>query len=104
MNPATAVASVVAGFPSPALRMQAYSFTVTAVDAYGRQATSYRGTVKLLSDDALVYSDGYTFTDADAGIHVFTTAFHTAGTHYLRAEDVAPGSLFGVQDGIVAVP
>lgn len=101
MNPATAVALVVAGFPSPAHRMQAYSFTVTAVDAYGSQATKYRGTVKLLSDDALVYSDGYTFTDADAGIHAFRKAFHTAGTHYLRAVDHVFRDFFGEQDGIV---
>jgi hypothetical protein len=102
VTPAAASYLVVAGFPSPALRMQAYNFTVTAYDVYGNVATGYTGTVTFSSDEshADLPSD-YTFTAADAGVHTFSATFNRFGTFYLRVRDTANPSITGEQDGIV---
>jgi hypothetical protein len=63
--------------------MQAYSFTVTAVDAYGNVATGYTGTIHFSSDeDHADLAADYTFTAADAGTHTFVAAFNRFGTFY----------------------
>jgi hypothetical protein len=92
----------VSGYPSGGSTFEFHTFTVMAIDAFGNQVTNYSGKVHLSSDDALLPED-YAFTDADAGMHVFTTAFQTAGTHCLRAVDVAMGSWVGEEDDIVVV-
>jgi hypothetical protein len=102
VNAAAMAGFLVFGYPQFHPTFEFNDFTVEAVDQFGNQVTSYRGRVTLLSDDALTPPD-YTFTDADNGIAVFTAAFQTDGTHYLRAQDVATASLFGEQDGIVVV-
>ena len=70
---------------------------VTAVDAFGNTATSYRGKVHFTCTDgnAVLPSD-YTFTALDGGSHTFVTgfAFPTLGTWSLTAFDNASG--FGV--------
>jgi hypothetical protein len=99
VNAAAMAGFAVFGYPSGGSTFEFHTFTVEAVDAFGNQVTNYRGTVHLSSDDALLPGD-YTFTDADAGLHVFTTAFQIAGTHYLRAVDTAMMSLFGEEDDI----
>jgi hypothetical protein len=104
VTPAAASYLVVAGFPSPALRMHAYAFTVTAYDAYGNVATGYTGTVTFSSDES--HADlpaDYTFTAADAGVHTFSATFNRFGTFYLRARDRDNPSLSGTQLGIVVV-
>jgi hypothetical protein len=90
------------GYPSGGSTFEFHTFTVMAIDAFGNQVTNYRGTVHLSSDDALLPED-YTFTADDAGMHVFTTAFQTAGTHYLRAVDTVFANLFGEEDGIEVI-
>jgi hypothetical protein len=95
---------VFSGFPSVALRKQAYTFTVTAVDAYGNVATGYTGTVHFSSDES--HADlpaDYTFTAADAGTHTFSATFNRFGTFYLSATDKAHPSIFGEEDGIEVV-
>jgi hypothetical protein len=102
--PAVASYLVVAGFPSPALRMHAYDFTVTAYDAYGNVATGYTGVVTFSSDeDHADLPADYSFTAADAGVHTFSATFNRFGTFYLRARDRANPSLTGTQLGIVVV-
>jgi hypothetical protein len=104
VNPAAASYLVVAGFASPASRMQAYSFTVTAYDAYGNVATGYTGTVTFSSDEG--HADlpaDYTFTAADAGTHTFTAAFNRFGTFSLIATDTADPSITGSEDNIEVV-
>ncbi|KQT02447.1 hypothetical protein ASG23_03785 [Cellulomonas sp. Leaf395] len=77
-------AAVVAGVP--------FDVTVTALNAAGRPATAYRGTVRFATDDVLVRTlpDAYTFTRADRGTHTFTgLTLVGTGPHRLIARDVS---------------
>jgi hypothetical protein len=104
VTPAAARYLVVAGFPSPALRRQAYSFTVTAYDAYGNVATGYTGTVHFTSDEGHAdLPNDYTFTAADAGTHTFSATFNRFGTFYLRATDTMDPGTTGEEEGIQVV-
>ena len=54
----------------------AQNVTITARDAYGNLATSYRGTLAFTSTDLQVAMlSTYTFTAADAGSHTFSVTF-----------------------------
>ena len=61
-----APSTVVAGVP--------FDVTVTVLNAAGRPAVAYRGTVRLATDDPLVRTlpGAYTFTRTDRGTHTFT--------------------------------
>jgi hypothetical protein len=100
VTPAAATTLIVAGFPSPASQGQAYTFTVTAYDAYGNVATGYTGSITFSSNDSQAdLPTGYTFTAAD-GVQTFTAAFHQTGSFYLRATDTMDPSITGEEDGI----
>src|SRR5207247_475339 len=59
-------------------------------DAWGNLVTGYVGTVKLSSSDPLgVLPASYTFTAADAGVHVFSVTLKTAGSKSLTVTDAA---------------
>jgi hypothetical protein len=104
VTPAAASYLVVAGFPSPARQEQAYSFTVTAYDAYGNVATGYAGTIHFSSNDREAdLPNDYTFRAADAGTHTFIATFHETGIFYLRATDTSNPSITGEQDNIVVI-
>jgi hypothetical protein len=86
----------------------AHSVTVTALDAYGNVATGYRGTVHFTSSDTKAgLPADYTFTGADAGVHVFpktvspALTLKTAGSQWVRATDKVTATITGVQSGIV---
>ena len=82
----------------------AYSFTVTALDAYGNVATGYRGTVHFSSSDPRAKLHGnYTFSQADAGVHVFHVTFQTTGTQTVTVSDTADPSLKGTSTGVKVV-
>ena len=82
-----AVGFVLAGSPIAAVGTP-YSFTVTAVDAYGKVATGYRGTVHFSSSDRYAQLPGsYTFTATDAGSHSFGVVFRTTGIQSLSVVD-----------------
>ena len=74
------------------------AFNVTAQDAYGNTAPTYRGTVHLSSSDlqALLSPDG-TFTAGDNGTHQFSAAFLTAGMQTLTATDTQTGTIVGTE-------
>jgi invasin-like protein/quinohemoprotein amine dehydrogenase alpha subunit-like protein/IPT/TIG domain-containing protein len=76
----------------------AQSVTVTARDAYGNTTPAYRGAVRFTSTDpAAVLPADYTFTAADAGVHVFgTPVFKTAGARSLTVTDKVTSSITGV--------
>jgi hypothetical protein len=104
VNPAAASYLVVAGYPSPVIRMTFNTFTVTAYDPYGNVATGYTGTVTFSSDeDHASLPDDYTFTAADMGTHTFSAAFNRFGTFYLAANDTVNPSITGMQSGIEVV-
>jgi len=91
----------VAGFPSNTAAGDPHNLTVTAMDAFGNVAVSYRGIVHLSSSDpqAVLPAD-YTFTAADNGVHQFSVALKTVGVQSLTATDTVSGSITGSQGGI----
>jgi parallel beta-helix repeat protein len=67
-----------------------FNVTVSALDPFGNSDPSYKGTVHLSSTDSQgVMPADYPFTSADAGSHVFSVTFNTAGTQTLTATDSA---------------
>jgi hypothetical protein len=104
VNPAAAVALVVSGFPATATHGVAYSFTVTAVDAYGNVATGYRGKIHFTSSDgaALLPAD-YTLLAGDKGQHTFTATLSTLGLQSVTATDTVTASITGTEGGITVV-
>jgi uncharacterized delta-60 repeat protein len=96
-----AVTFSVTGFPSPTTAGVLKSITVTARDANGNVAGSYRGTVHLTSSDPrAVLPYYYTFTNLDQGAHTFPVALLTAGSQSLTATDTVTGSITGKEAGI----
>jgi hypothetical protein len=86
----------VAGLPSPLLAGVASGFTVTALDATGRIATSYTGTVRITATDSgAVLPVNYTFVSADAGSHTFSVTFRHLGMQTLAATDADTYSITG---------
>src|SRR5438132_1495771 len=77
---------------------QAFNLTVTALNAQGTPASTYRGTVHFTSTDAAsVLPADYTFTSADAGVHQFSVTLKTAGSQSVTATDTATASITGSQ-------
>jgi prepilin-type N-terminal cleavage/methylation domain-containing protein len=97
-----AASLAVTGYPSPTVSGVSHSFTVTAKDAGGNVATSYRGTVHFTSSDSVaVLPANYTFTAADNGAHTFPTAtLKTLGTQSITATDTVTSTITGSQTGI----
>jgi hypothetical protein len=87
--PGPAVTLGLTNYPTALTAGASGSFTVTALDASGYVATSYRGTVYLGSTDPLAgYPPAtYTFTAADSGVHTFSFTLDTAGSQQLYAKD-----------------
>jgi hypothetical protein len=101
VNPAAATSLAVFGYPSPTERRVAHDFIVAALDPYGNIATGYTGTVTFSSDeDHADLPDDYTFTAADAGMHVFSATFNRFGTFYLAATDTSDPTITGTQSDI----
>jgi hypothetical protein len=76
-----------------------FSITVTAQDASGNAADSYRGTVHFTSTDTrtgVVLPGDYTFTAADNGVHTFTgVRLVTAGPQSVTATDSVSTTITG---------
>ena len=100
--PGTVSALALSGLPSPYPGSTAHSLTVTAKNASGNTDPSYRGKVHFTSTDpkAVLPAD-YTFTSADAGVHVFSLTLKTYGTQSVTATDTVTSSIKGSQTGIV---
>ena len=70
--------------------------TVTAEDSSANVVSAYTGTVHFIgSDSAGVLPEDYTFTGADAGVHVFQVIFATPGTQSVTATDTLSVSITG---------
>ena len=80
--------SVSAGVP--------FSVTVSAKDPYKNVATGYTGTVHFTSSDAQAgLPADYTFTAADAGMHVFSVTLESNGSQSIAATDTSTASITG---------
>ncbi|MGA2683378.1 MAG: PKD domain-containing protein, partial [Candidatus Bathyarchaeia archaeon] len=101
VNPASASAMVVTGFPSPTTANVVRTVTVTAKDPYGNIATGYTGTVHFTSTDvsAALPSD-YQFSSTDSGIHTFSVTLKTPGVQSITVTDTATSTITGSQTGI----
>jgi hypothetical protein len=109
VTPAAAATLVFGGVPTDTDAGSAFTLMLTAMDAYGNQATGYTGTVHFSSSDphAVLPAD-YTFTGSDLGYHIFYSslnpfALETAGTQSLAATDTATG-ITSTANGIVVFP
>jgi autotransporter-associated beta strand protein len=66
----------------------AFSLSVTALDAFGNLATSYRGTIHFASSDqAPILPGDYTFTSTDQAVHTFPVSLRTAGSQSITVTD-----------------
>src|SRR5262249_50199549 len=83
----------------------AFSFTVTAQDAFGNTTPTSLGTVKLTSSDpaASFPVSTYTFVSGDNGAHVFTVTLNTAGTRTITATDTSNSAITGTSGPIVVL-
>jgi hypothetical protein len=82
--------------PSSVSAGVAFTFTVTALDAYGNVATGYVGTVHFSSSDAAAsLPENFTFLSTDAGIETFVAIFNTTGSQSLTANDTLTPSIIG---------
>jgi len=80
--------------PATATAGSAVGMTVIASDAYGNPATTYTGTMVVLSSDPRAsLPPPVTYTAADAGSHVFTAALLSTGVQTLSATDVTNNTL-----------
>jgi hypothetical protein len=99
VTPAAASTLLVSGYPSPTTENSRHSFTVTAQDAYGNTAISYRGSVHFTSTDrSATLPRDYTFRASDNGVHTFFATFRgRPGTYSLAATDTRVPSITGMQ-------
>jgi fibronectin type 3 domain-containing protein len=101
VKPAAASSLQVSGFPMSVTAGVAYSFTVTALDAYGNIAIGYHGTVRFTSSDAAaVLPANYAFTSSDSGVHTCSATLPTPGTQSLTATTKGRPSVSGTESGI----
>ena len=96
VSPAAASTLVVTA-PASATTGAPFSVTVTAKDPYGNTATGYTGTVHFTSSDSsAVLPANYTFTAADAGVHIFTgVILKTVASQTVTATDTVTSSITG---------
>jgi hypothetical protein len=95
----TAAAMVGFAFRAPAnvVAGTAFTFVVSAVDAFGNTVTSYAGKVHFTgpTGGGNLLSADYAFTGADAGSHTFTVTLASTGTQTIGVQDTVNGSLKG---------
>ncbi|MDR3706807.1 MAG: SBBP repeat-containing protein [Capsulimonadaceae bacterium] len=89
--------------PAFATTGSSFSFTSTALDAYGNTATGYKGTVKFKSSDgAASLPANSTLTN---GVKTFTATLNTVGNQTLTATDTTSAAVTGTSAPInVGVP
>jgi hypothetical protein len=97
---AAAASLVLSGYPAT-VAGSSKTFTVTAKDAFGNTASGFLGSVNFSSSDAkAALPASYTFTAADAGVHIFSATLKTAGTQSLTTK-LSSGAFVATQSGIV---
>jgi hypothetical protein len=73
-----------------------FQITVTALDAFGNVATTYRGIVHFSSTDPSAgLPFDYQFVGSDQGIHTFTMTLNTIGTQTVTATDTVQSHISG---------
>jgi hypothetical protein len=105
VTPAAAGIFTVTASPTALTAGTGTSIMVAAFDAFGNVAAGYTGTVHFTSSDpqASLPTD-YTFTPAEAGVHVFSVTLNTAGSQSVTAADTVTNTVAGSQTGITVTP
>ena len=96
VQPKPAAALALTGLPDALSAGTATTDTVTALDACGRVAERYVGTVRFASSDtAAALPANYAFTAADSGVHVFVpgVALRTTGAQRVTVLELADSTL-----------
>ncbi|MGQ0505998.1 MAG: kelch repeat-containing protein [Myxococcaceae bacterium] len=102
VNSAPAATFVLSGVSSPSLVGDASSLAVELLDAFGNRVTGYQGTVRFTSSDAsALLPPDFTFTAAQAGLHIFPVRLMTPGTQSLAVRDMAVPLLTGTLSPLV---
>jgi uncharacterized delta-60 repeat protein len=89
--------------PASVKKGVSFSFTLTALDAYGNVATGYVGTVHFTSSDSHAgLPANYTFQPSDAGVVTFSTeaVLNTVGVQSLTATDTKTKGITGTDASI----
>jgi hypothetical protein len=87
--------------PASVTQGVAFTFTVTALDAYGNVATGYVGTVHFSSSDAAAsLPANFTFLSSDGGVEAFSAILNTTGIQSLTATDTVTSSITGTDPSI----
>jgi hypothetical protein len=98
---AAAATHFVVSAPASATAGAAFTFSVTALDAFSNTDTAYSGTVHFTSDD------GSASLPADAtltnGAGTFSATLLTSGSRTITATDTVNASLFGVSNAILVL-
>jgi parallel beta-helix repeat protein len=94
-NVAGPASTFVVNSPSQSETGVSFGLTVRAVDQYGNTATTYSGTVGFVSSDPRAMLPGaFTFTAADAGMHVFSNVvLRSLGTQTVTVADQSQPAL-----------
>jgi hypothetical protein len=100
---AAAVTHFVFSGPSQVTQGVGFKVTVSAVDDFGNVNAGYRGSVRLSGNDPTVGPQGFTFSNNDNGVHVFSYTFNRLGLDTLTIVDLANSSIIGT-DTINVVP
>ena len=108
VNPAAA-STFSFGVPDIATAGTSFTFTVTALDAFGNVATGYTRTVSFTTPDGQALLPGnYTFGAADAGTHTFSATLKTATFNIpettITGADTGNASLASTSAGILVFP
>jgi hypothetical protein len=99
---AAAVSLALTGYLNPQTAGNTNNVTITAKDAFGNTASSYRGTAHVTGSDAqAVLPANYTFVAGDNGVHALAVILKTSGTQTITATDTVTSSINGMQSGIV---
>jgi hypothetical protein len=105
VTPAAARSLLLTGYPATASAGVAQGFVVSDLGAFNNVVATFADTVHFTSSDAkaLLPTD-YTFTAADAGVHVFAATLPTSGIHQVRATDTQHASITGVTPLVTVAP
>lgn len=95
---ASTASSLTVSAPANATAGTSFSFSVTALDAYGNTATGFSGTVTFSSSDSqkTLPAD----TTLSAGVGTFSATLKTAGTQTISASQVGNSSVNGTSGNI----
>lgn len=105
IRPGPATELSLAGFPSPTIAGVPGTFTLSATDRFGNDATDYSGTVTFASTDPRAsLSPPFTFSSGPPARRVFAATLASAGTRSLSVRDAAPAPLSATQAGIEVRP